>query len=78
MYLCNTWLVPTIPASVVQVVSKICQVCSKVANAVHFSKSDAASLITGVHGKISDAKIQPHAFDMLSSLAEVCLLLFTT
>lgn len=36
------------------------------------SKADAASLVTGVHGKLSDAKIQPHAFDMLSSLAEVC------
>lgn len=60
----------------VQVISKICQVCSKVAQRVHMSKADAAALVTGVHAKLSDAKIQPHAFEMLSSLAEVwpCLL----
>eukprot|EP00892_Ulva_mutabilis_P001542 jgi/Ulvmu1/11389/UM075_0051.1 len=57
-----------------QVISKICQVCAKVAQGVHMSKADAASLITGMHGKLSDAKIQPHAFDMLSSLSEVVTL----
>lgn len=54
-----------------QVISKICQVCAKVAQGVHMSKADAAALITGMHGKLSDTKVQPHAFEMLSSLSEV-------
>jgi len=35
------------------------------------SKADAAALVNGVHGKLSDTKIQPHAYEMLSCLSEV-------
>jgi hypothetical protein len=56
-----------------QVVAKVCNICHDVVgNMAQFAKGDAHTIITGVVDKLSDIKIQPHAFELLSTLAEVC------
>lgn len=56
-----------------QVLSKVCNICDEVVkDLAQLAKGDAHTIITGVVDKISDTKIQPHAYELLSSLSEVC------
>lgn len=57
----------------VQVLAKVCNICNEVVREMsQFAKGDAHTVITGVVDKLSDIKIQPHAWELLSTLAEVC------
>jgi hypothetical protein len=59
-------------AECLQVVSMMCQVCTEVVKQMPvFAKGDAHTLIVGMVDKLSDTKIQPHAWELLSTMAEV-------
>lgn len=56
-----------------QVLSKVCNICTQVVTDMpQLAKGDAHTIITGVVDKLSDTKIQPHALELLSALSEVC------
>ena len=55
-----------------QVVGKLCNACHLVATAAPtIAKSDAHLVISGLVEKMSDVKVKPCAFELLTSLAEV-------
>lgn len=56
----------------VQVLSKMCQVFTHLAsNAPTLSKKDAFAGISGMAEKLPDTKIKAHAYEALSTMAEV-------
>lgn len=55
-----------------QVVAKLCNACHQLVTAAPtVTKADAHMIICGVVEKIADVKVKPHAFELLTSLAEV-------
>jgi hypothetical protein len=58
--------------SLLQVLAKVSNICNDVVGGMaQFAKGDAHTIITGLVDKLSDIKIQPHAFELLGTLSEV-------
>jgi hypothetical protein len=58
-----------------QVLSKLCEACTVLAKGVgSLSKGDARALLLGALDELACAKVKGPASELLSTLAEVCLL----